>query len=306
MSDQLRFDGRVAIVTGAGTGLGRSHALLLASRGATVVVNDLDAPDASAAAETAVAAIHDAGGSAIVHLADVSTVDGANGLVAAALDRFGRLDIVVNNAGLLRAADFAEMTAELFDRVVAVNLRATFLVAHAAWTPMSAAAYGRIISTTSNSGLLGTAGSTAYAAAKAGVWGLTRSLALEGRKLGINVNAIAPIAFTAMSMTSRIAPAAWRSGEGDAWSRRLDVGLVSPAVAWLAHPDCTLTGQVLSVAGGRVARFAMGLTTGFDSPALTVEDMRDNEAELLSGDAVDFYRRAADEGTELRARLLGG
>jgi NAD(P)-dependent dehydrogenase (short-subunit alcohol dehydrogenase family) len=322
-SDELRFDGRVAIVTGAGSGLGRAHALLLAARGASVVVNDLggddvpgdDVPgaygldaagaDGLDAAGAVVEQIVGAGGRALAYRADVSSEAGANGLVAAAVEHFGRLDIVINNAGLLRSADFAEMTPDLFDRVVAVNLRSVFLVSQAAWGPMSAQHYGRIVSTTSNSGLLGTAGSTAYAAAKAGIWGLTRSLALEGAELGITVNAIAPIAYTPMSMTSRIAPKAWRSGQGDAWSRQLGVDQVSPAAAWLAHEQCLLTGQVLTVAGGRVARFSMGLTTGFAVEQLTAEAIRDHQAELVAEQPSEFPGASWEEGRALHHRLLG-
>ena len=301
---ELRFDGRVVVVTGAGSGLGRSHALLLASRGASVAVNDLAGdPDT---ATTVVGEIESAGGIAFAHAADIATEDGAKGLMSTAMHHFGRIDIVINNAGILRACDFGEMTAELFDQVVAVNLRSTFLMCRAAWEPMVAARYGRIISTTSNSGLLGTAGSTAYAAAKAAIWGLTRSLALEGAALGINVNAIAPIAYTAMSANSRIAPRSWRTGEGDSWSQRLDPTQVSPAVAWLAHHDCTLNGKILSVAGGRVARFDMGLTEGFASESLTIEQIRDGEQELLEETPNTFFARAADEGRALHSRLMTG
>ncbi|MGD9701234.1 MAG: SDR family NAD(P)-dependent oxidoreductase [Acidimicrobiia bacterium] len=170
---ELRFDGRVAVVTGAGAGLGRSHARLLADRGTAVVVNDIDAD----AARATVKAIIDAGGSADAHTADITQRDGAASLVETALARFGRIDIVVNNAGALQASDFGEMTGELFERMLAVNLSTAFHVARNAWPHLAAQGYGRIVSTTSNSGLLGTAGSTGYAAAKAGVWGLTRSLA---------------------------------------------------------------------------------------------------------------------------------
>lgn len=301
---ELRFDGRVAIVTGSGSGLGRSHALLLASRGAQVVVNDLaQSPDTTA---TVVSEIEAAGGVAVGHTGDIATENGANGLVEAALQQFGRIDILVNNAGMLRTCDFGEMTAELFDEVVAVNLRSTFLVCRAVWAPMAAASYGRIVSTTSNSGLLGTAGSTAYAAAKAGIWGLTRSLALEGSALGINVNAIAPIAYTAMSANSRIAPRKWRTGEGDAWSKQLEVAQVSPAVAWLAHEDCTIYGHILSVAGGRVARFNIGLSEGFVSESLTIEQVRDHEHEWLAEMPTTFFATAADEGRSLHSRLMTG
>ena len=300
MTGELRFDGRVAVITGSGTGIGASHARLLAARGASVIVNDLDGAAARAVADEICAA----GGSAATHVSDIATESGAASLIASSLDRFGRLDIVINNAGLLRSAPFDDTTPDLWDRVVGVNLRGTFLVTHAAWPHLAAQGYGRVVSTTSNSGLLGVAGSSAYAAAKAGVWGLTRSLALEGAELGIHVNAIAPIAFTAMSMQSKIAPKAWQSGEGDEWSRRLNTAQVSPVVAWLAHEDCALTGRVFSAAGGRVARLAMRVTEGFDLERLTIEEVRNHEPELLAGDHGSEYRAAFEEGRDLHRRLL--
>jgi NAD(P)-dependent dehydrogenase (short-subunit alcohol dehydrogenase family) len=304
-SDHVRFDGRIAIVTGAGRGLGRAHAVLLGARGATVVVNDLASePSASNAAETA-DLIRSAGGSASVETADIATSTGARSLVDRSIGRYGRVDILINNAGLLRSCDFADLDEALFDEVLAANLRSTYLVTRAAWAPMCAAGYGRIVSTTSNSGLLGTAGSVAYAAAKAGIWGLTRSLALEGEGRGILVNAIAPIAYTAMSAGSRLAPPSWRTGEGDDWADRLDPSAVAPVAAWLAHESCTVSGQVLSAAGGRVARFGMGLTDGFVDDPLTIEAVRDQHAGLSADDRLVELPRAADESRLLRRRLMG-
>jgi NAD(P)-dependent dehydrogenase (short-subunit alcohol dehydrogenase family) len=296
-----RFDGRVALVTGGATGIGAAHARLFAARGASVVVNDLDRDATAALVEEIVTA----GGAAVEAVHDIATEAGAADVVEAARREFGRVDIVVNNAGILRSSPFDDLTVELWDRVIAINLRGTFLVTHAAWPHMVAQGYGRVVSTTSNSGLLGVPGSSAYSAAKAAVWGLTRSLALEGARLGINVNAVAPMAYTAMSAASKIAPAAWQTGEGDDWSRRLDVGLVSPVVAWLAHEECTLNGQVLSAVGGRVARFAMRVTDGFDDEELTPELVRDHEAQLLDPDDVGTeFRAAFEEGKAMHRRLL--
>ena len=295
-----KLDGKVAIVSGSGRGIGREIALKLAGDGAAVVVNDLDGD----AAESIVAELQAGGGRAMAHGGDIATEDGAADLVAAAVGGFGRVDIVVNNAGLLRSAPFAELAADVWDRVIAVNLRGTFLVTRAAWAHFAGQGYGRVVSTTSNSGLLGIVGSSAYAASKAAVWGLTRSLALEGAELGIHVNAVAPLAYTAMSKASKIAPEAWRTGEGDAWSRRLDPAQVSPVVAWLAHEDCPLTGRVLSAAGGRVARFALRVTEGFAVDRLDIEAVRDHAEELLADDLGVEYTAASEEGRDLHRRLL--
>ena len=239
----LRFDGRVAIVTGAGRGMGREHALLLAHRGAAVVVDDISGAD------VVVDEIRAAGGTALAHTVGIAAADDAEAVVTAALDRFGRVDVVVCNAGILRSADIVDTTDELWDDVLGVNLRGAFMVARAVWRPMAAEGYGRVVFTSSNSGLLGVPGSSAYAASKAALWGLTRVLALEGEVLGIHTNAVAPLAFTAMSAGSRAVPESWRSGEGDAWAARLSPAMVSPVVAWLGHEDCTLNGEVLSAGG---------------------------------------------------------
>jgi len=312
MSDieRARFDGRVAVITGAGGGLGREHARLLASRGASVVVNDVGGFDPVAGralgdASAVVDEIVSSGGAAVASGDSVTTSIGAEAIIRTAIDSFGRVDIVVNNAGILRSCDFGEMTEQMWDEVIGVNLRGAYVVTRAAWRYMAEQGYGRIVFTTSNSGLLGVPGSSAYAASKAALWGLTRVLALEGGSVGIHANAVAPIAFTGMSAQSRTVPASWRDGQGDEWAARLAPSYVAPVVAWLAHEQCELNGEVLSAAAGRVARFFMGLSPGVVDDELSIETVRDRIDEIRLEDGYDVLNRAFDEGRRLRRRLLG-
>src|ERR1043166_5170209 len=194
MSD-VGFEGRVAIITGAGGGLGREHALLLASRGAQVVVNDLggavDGTGSSAGpAQKVVEEIEALGGAAVADTNSVASPDGADAMVKTALDAFGRVDIVINNAGILRDKSFANMTQDLWDAVIAVHLTGACNVPGAAWPHLREQSYGRIVSTSSAAGIFGNFGQTNYGAAKMGIVGLTRVLAVEGAKNNIKVNAI--------------------------------------------------------------------------------------------------------------------
>ena len=269
MSD-VGFEGRVAIITGAGGGLGRSHALLLASRGAQIVVNDLggavDGTGASAGpAQQVVAEIEALGGAAVADGHSVASPEGADAIVQTALDAFGRVDIVINNAGILRDKSFANMTQDLWDSVVAVHLTGAFNVTRAAWPHLREQAYGRIVSTSSAAGIFGNFGQSNYGAAKMGLVGLTRVLAAEGAKYNIKVNALAPVARTRMT-EDILGPLA----------DKLDPKTVSPIVAWLVHEDCPVTGEIYSAAGGRIARFFIGLTEGYYSENLTAEEVRDN------------------------------
>jgi NAD(P)-dependent dehydrogenase (short-subunit alcohol dehydrogenase family) len=271
---ELGFDGRVAIVTGAGNGLGRAHALLLAARGAQVVVNDLGgAVDGEGASEgpaaTVAREIEDAGGVAVPNTDTVSTPEGGRAIVGAGLEAFGRVDVVVNNAGILRDKAFHNITPTELDPVIDVHLRGSFFVTIPAWQTMREQGYGRVVFTSSASGVLGNFGQANYGAAKMGVVGMTRVLAIEGARHGIRVNAIAPMARTRMT-----------EGLLGEMNDRLDPELVSPVVAWLAHERCSVTGEVFTVGGGRVGRFFVGVTPGFFKADLTVEDVDDHLAEI--------------------------
>jgi NAD(P)-dependent dehydrogenase (short-subunit alcohol dehydrogenase family) len=270
----LGYDGRVAIVTGAGNGLGREHARLLASRGAQVVVNDLggsvagDGADAGPAQQV-VDEIEAAGGVAVASTASVSTRAGGEEIVRTAMDAFGRVDIVINNAGILRDKAFHNMTDDLLDPVLDVHLRGAFYVTQPAWTAMREQGYGRVVCTSSTAGIFGNFGQTNYGAAKMGLVGFTRVLAQEGAKHGIKANVIAPGAKT--RMTADI-----MGGAAD----KLDPNLVSPVVAFLAHEDCPVSGQVFSAAGGRVAQIFIGETQGIFDADLSVETVKDRWDEI--------------------------
>ena len=269
MSD-LGYDGKVAIITGAGGGLGRQHALLLAGRGALVVVNDLGGSidgtgESTSAAERVVEEIRAAGGEAVADHNSVATPEGGAAIVQTAVDSFGRVDIVVNNAGILRDKSFNNMGPDLLGPVLDVHLAGAFYVTQPAWLHMREQGYGRIVSTSSAAGIFGNFGQTNYGAAKMGLVGFTRVLAVEGAKYGIKANAIAPLALT--RMTEDIV-----CGLGD----RLDPALVSPLVAFLTHEECPVSGQVFSVGGGRVAQVFIGETKGYWKADLAPEDLRDN------------------------------
>jgi NAD(P)-dependent dehydrogenase (short-subunit alcohol dehydrogenase family) len=266
---EVELDGRVAIVTGAGGGLGRSHALALAARGAKVVVNDLGSSrDGSGAgsemADAVVAEIIAAGGEAVANYDSVATPEGGAAVVQSALDAFERVDIVINNAGILRDVSFAKLDPEALDLVLKVHLYGAFNVTLAAWGHMKEQKYGRVVSTASGSGLYGNFGQTNYAAAKLGIVGLTRSLAIEGAKYGITANAIAPVANS--RMTEDIMP--------PQLLERLQPEHVSPLVVFLASEACSDTAHIYSVGGGYLARVAMveGAGTTFDGVA-TPEDI---------------------------------
>ena len=245
-----KLDGKVAIVTGAGGGLGRSHSLLLAKDGAAVIVNDMgDSRDGSGAgknmADTVVDEIIAAGGKAAANYGSVTNPDDANGMVEDAIKHFGRIDILINNAGILRDKAFKNMTDEMWDSVIEVHLRGTYLMTKAVWGKLlEQAEGGRIVNTSSTSGLIGNFGQANYGAAKAGIAGFTRVMALEGMRAGITVNTLAPAAFS--RMTEDIMP--------DGVEERFAPEKVSPPVVWLCTDDAKgITGRQFAVGGNRIS-----------------------------------------------------
>lgn len=247
MTQAIRYDDQVAIVTGAGNGLGKSHALLLASRGAKVVVNDLggdihgDGSKSSAAADAVVEEIKAAGGQAV---ANYDSVEDGEAIVQTALDAFGTVDIVINNAGILRDVSFAKMTDKDWDLIQSVHLRGSYKVSHAAWPIMREKGYGRIIMTTSAAGIYGNFGQANYSSAKLGLLGLANTLAAEGRKNNIHVNTIAPIAGS--RLTETILP--------PDLLEKLKPEYVSPLVAWLCSKDCKDSGGLFEVGAGFIGK----------------------------------------------------
>ncbi|MDT3439876.1 MULTISPECIES: SDR family NAD(P)-dependent oxidoreductase [unclassified Pseudofrankia] len=264
---ELRFDDRVAVVTGAGRGLGRAYALLLAAKGAKVVVNDPgvstrgDGVDAGPAQEV-VKEVAAAGGEAVVSTDSVATPAGGQAIIQAALDHFGRLDVLIHNAGTHRPASLSEMAYEDFEAVVDVHLRGGFHVVRAAFPLMSQAGYGRVVLTSSIGGLYGNHGIANYATSKAGMIGLSNVVALEGAASGVKCNVIVPAAVT-------------RLAEGIDTSAYPPMGpeLTAPAVGWLAHESCSITGEILVSIAGRLARAFVGESPGVYRPSWTVEQV---------------------------------
>ena len=303
MTDTFRFDERVAIVTGAGRGIGRAHALLLGARGARVIVNDLGtatvdgtgAPAQAPAAEVA-AEIEQAGGMAAANFDDVSTESGANDLVAQALDTWGRLDILVNNAGINSSPLFAEGSSEAFDRMMRQHAYGHFLVTRAAWPHMSAAGYGRVVHTTSGAALYGLPQSSHYCMAKGAIIGLTKALALEGAAAGIRVNAVAPAAYT--RMVTGMQDESLRQQMEELMPPRF----VAPMVAWLAHEACPVTGEIFDVGAGRAARVFFAEAPGYCSRSLSIEEVQAN-FDAICDESGYFVFKTGMESAEKMAEM---
>jgi hypothetical protein len=278
----LRFDGRTAIVTGAGRGVGRAHARLLAARGAQVVVADLgvqlDGTESSSEPSAQVVKeIETAGGNAVSCTASVATEEGADAIVRTALDTFGRVDIIVNNAGISQPDWFDDLTMDRFRRMIDVHYFGTVNVTRAAWPHLRSNGYGRIVNTCSEAAFGMVPKNTSYGGAKGGVFGFTRSLALDARRHGILVNAVAPRAKTRLSEPKVLShvydvPPETFAEVMDGFAPEF----VAPAAAFLAHESCQLNGEILVAGGGQVLRMAIMQTQGFSSSTLTPEDLADN------------------------------
>jgi len=294
-----RFDDQVAIVTGAGGGLGRVYALELAKRGARVVVNDVGgARDGSGAshdsADGVVAEIVEAGGTAVANYDSVATVEGGENIVNSALEAFGRVDILINNAGILRDKSFAKMTAEMWESVLDVHLRGAFNVTGPAFRAMKAQGYGRIVMTTSAAGLYGNYGQTNYSAAKMGLVGMMNTLKLEGDKYNIKVNTVAPLAST--RLTEDVFP-----GE---LAERFKPELVAPLVLYLCSSRCGDSGLLINAGAGYFGRAAVltgaGARLGSGGLAPTIADVHKNWSRI---NTLEGARSFPDAGTALLAML---
>lgn len=282
---ELRFDGRTAIVTGAGgnPSIGRAHALLLAARGANVIVNDIGralAPGytGTASAEAVVEEIRAAGGKAVADTNSVATEEGAAALIGTAIDAFGGVDILINNAGISIAASFEEITAHDIRQHIDVNLMGTIWTCRAAWPHMKAHGYGRIVNT--SSGAFGGAPLlTAYSASKGGIFSFSRALAAEGEADGIKVNTINPGAFTRMVAAQQNES----SPMYQLCKASLPAELVAPVAAFLAHESCPVTGDTITGVGGLVSRVYAAETAGFSENPLTPEVIAARWPEVIAG-----------------------
>jgi NAD(P)-dependent dehydrogenase (short-subunit alcohol dehydrogenase family) len=278
----LRYDGRVAVITGAGRGLGREFALELARRGASVVVNDIgssvdsrrygpagEEPDP---ANEVVTAISRAGGRAVANRSSVSDPAGAASIVETALDAFGRVDIVINNAGIVITGPFPELTTDDLSVSYDVHVKGPFMISQRAWGPMSKQGFGRILNVCSVDGfVIGNPNHAAYDAAKGGLAGLTRAMASEGTAVGINVNGLLPGAFTRgqASVEQSLSPV-----------KAIDMRphLVAPTACWLVHEDCDVAGAFFSSSSGRIGRVFTGTAAGYQTipDDFSIEGIRDN------------------------------
>jgi NAD(P)-dependent dehydrogenase (short-subunit alcohol dehydrogenase family) len=271
---ECRFDNRVAVITGAGRGLGRTYALLLASKGAKVVIND---PGGSlrgdgveiGPAETVVQEIKALGGEAVACTESVATPAGGKAIIQSALDHYGRIDVLIHNAGNVRRGSLKEISFEDFDAVLDVHLRGGFNVVRAAFPLMAKAGYGRMVLTSSIGGFYGNREVVNYSVSKAGLIGLCNTVALEGAPDGVKCNIILPGAVTRMA-----------EGLDISQYPPMEPELVAPVVGWLSHESCSVSGEYLVSVGGRVARAYVAETPGVYRPSWTIDDVK-NEIDAI-------------------------
>ncbi|MGQ9573358.1 MAG: SDR family oxidoreductase [Dehalococcoidia bacterium] len=298
---EVRFDGRVAIVTGAGGGLGRAYALLLASRGAKVVVNDLGGTFDGTGAGTAMAdkvveEIRTAGGEAVPNYDGVDTWEGGQNIVKTAVDAFGKVDILINNAGILRDKSFMKMEEEDFDKVIAVHVKGAYNVTKAAFPIMRENSYGRIVMTTSAAGLYGNFGQVNYSAAKMAVVGMMNTLKLEGARYNILCNTIAPIAGT--RMTATVMP--------PDMVEKLKPDYVAPIVVYCCSEECKDSGIIFVAGAGYFSRAAMVEGPGIvldASKGISIEDVRDRLEDIKKLEGAQPFSQAAEETPRILSAL---
>lgn len=289
---RYRFDDRVVVVTGAALGLGRSHAKLFASLGAKVIANDLGVNCDGSAGEThaiddTVAVINAAGGIAV---ANYDSVENGERIIEQAMDEFGQVDVIVNNAGIIRDKSFHKMELEEWQQVLRVHLEGSYRVTRAAWPLLRAQGYGRVLLTASASGLYGNFGQANYSAAKAGLYGLTRTLAVEGASKNIHTNIIAPMLDS--RMLDGLMP--------DEYRKQMKPELVSPLAAYLCHEQCTENGSLYEVGAGWFAKVRWQRSDGFGFPPdqdVSVADIADNWETINSFDQAHFPKDNLEAGT---------
>lgn len=292
---EISFSNRTVIITGAGRGLGRTYALEIGRRGGNVVVNDLGSADdgSATAADQVVEEVKAAGGNAVAEYSNVATEEGAQAIVKTAVESFGRVDALINNAGILRDASLVKMTDEQMDSVMAVHLRGSFLLTRAVFPIMKQQEYGRIVFTTSAAGLFGNFGQANYAAAKMGLVGLSSVVGIEGARSNILSNTIAPGAKTRMT-----------ANMGDIMDA-LPPESVAPMAVYLASEACQTTQHIYSVGGGRYARVFVGVTPGVwaeNGEVATVDEIASNIDRINATDDFIIPRNIAEEAALLQRK----